>query len=261
MDKSDKYKPIGLFDSGVGGLTVYKELKSILPGEDYIYFGDTLNMPYGEKSADELIKIARKIFDFFSENNVKAVVMACNTTSAVCYEKLKDDYDFKIYPVIQSVSKVLSSLDVNRIGVFATPATVNSHAYSKNITGKEVLEVGCPDWVKIVENNEIQTPESVQKIRTKVEEMLKFNPERIVLGCTHYPYLADVIGQFYPIQNLINPASYFAQYIKDDLCKCGLAGEHVEGYENIFVSAEPVKFMISAEMFYEISKLPKLIKL
>ncbi|MBO7672502.1 glutamate racemase [bacterium] len=261
MDKSDKYKPIGLFDSGVGGLTVYKELKTLLPNEDYIYFGDTLNMPYGEKSEEQLTEIARKIFDFFASQQVKAVVMACNTTSAICYDKLKDDYDFKIYPVIQSVSKILSARDVKRIGVFATPATVNSHAYSKYILGKEVFEVGCPEWVKIVENNEINTPESINKIKNRIDEMMKFNPERIVLGCTHYPYLADVIGKFYPEQNLINPAKYFAQYIKDDLSESGLLGANDGGYEDIFVSAEPVKFMLSSERFYPISKLPKLLKL
>ena len=261
MDKSDKYRPIGLFDSGVGGLTVYKELKTLLSSEDYIYLGDTLNMPYGEKSENELTEIARKIFDFFAAKHVKAVVMACNTTSAICYDKLKDDYDFKIYPVIQSVSKIISNLTVNRIGVFAAPATVNSHAYSKYIVGKDVFEVACPEWVKIVENNEILTQDSIQKVKSKIDEMMEFRPEKIILGCTHYPYLADIIGQFYKKENLINPAKYFAEFIKEDLSKCDLLGVNGGGYENIYVSAEPVKFMLSAEKFYEISKLPKLLKL
>ena len=218
-------------------------------------------MPYGEKTADELIKIARKIFDFFETKNVKAIIMACNTTSAICYDTLKDEYGFKIYPVIQSVSKVLSDLDTENIGVFATPATVNSHAYSKNIAGKNVFEVACPDWVKIVEKNEIATPDSVKKVKSKVDEMLKFNPEKIVLGCTHYPYLSDIIGQFYNKQNLINPAKYFAEFIRDDLSGHGMLNINGKGSEEFYVSSNPEKFVLSAKLFYELSECPTLIKL
>ena len=261
MDRNSSNKPIALFDSGVGGLTVLKELKKFLPHENYIYFGDTLNMPYGEKTPEELLKITSKIFDFFVQKNVKAVVMACNTTSAICYESLKDKYDFKIYPVIQSVSKVLSELDVSRIGVFATPATVNSHSYAKNIKDKEVFEIACPDWVKIVENNLTGTIESKEKVRVKIEEMLKFSPEKIVLGCTHYPYLANVIGEFYPESDLINPAKYFAKFIKDDLTICGLINSPKSGNESFYVSSNPEKFKTSAKIFLETDNLPELVKL
>ena len=261
MDRNSSEKPIALFDSGVGGLTVFKELKVLLPHENYIYFGDTLNMPYGEKTSDELLEITSKIFDFFALKDVKAVVMACNTTSAICYESLKNKYDFKIYPVVQSVSKVLSELNVNRIGVFATPATVNSHAYAKNIEGKDVFEVGCPDWVKIVENNLAGMPESREKVRIKTDEMLKFAPEKIVLGCTHYPYLTNLIGEFYPEKDLINPAKYFAQFIKNDLASNDLLNEGSVGSEHFYVSSNPEQFKISAKMFCELAGMPELIRL
>ena len=106
---------IGFFDSGVGGLTVLKQFRNLLPSEDCLYFGDTKNMPYGEKSEKELIEFADRIFKFFEQKQVKAVVMACNTTSAVTYEKLKEKYNFKIYPIIQSVTKLLASKPVKRI--------------------------------------------------------------------------------------------------------------------------------------------------
>ena len=197
MDKSDKGKnkklPIAFFDSGVGGLTVYKEVKKLLPNENYLYFGDTLNMPYGEKTQEELIEIARKIFDFFNEQNVKAVVMACNTTSAMTYDILKNDYNFKIYPIIQSVAKVMSSLPIKKLGIFATPATINSHAYSREINKLNptinVTEIACPAWVRIVEENRLNQPQSIEQIKEKAQEMLKNNPEKIILGCTQYPYL------------------------------------------------------------------------
>ena len=127
-------RPIAFFDSGVGGLTVFAKVKKLLPNENYLYFGDTKNMPYGEKSEKQLIEFADRIFKFFEKQNAKAVVMACNTTSAITYEKLKDNYNFKIYPIIQTVCSTLAGLDgVKSLGVIATPATIKSHAYSKGI--------------------------------------------------------------------------------------------------------------------------------
>ena len=125
--------PIGFFDSGVGGLSVYSKFRNILPSENVIYFGDLKNLPYGNKSKDELIGFAKNILDFFQTKNVKAVVIACNTSSALAYESIKKDYDFNIYPIIQSCAKVISSMDIKRIGVFATQGTVNSGAYKKEI--------------------------------------------------------------------------------------------------------------------------------
>ena len=250
-----------MFDSGVGGLTVYKELKKLLPNENYLYFGDTLNMPYGEKSPDELLKITRKIFDFFELKGIKAVVMACNTTSAICYDALKDSYNFQIYPIIQSVSKLLSEIEAKKIGVFATPATVNSHAYLKYLKGKEVIEIACPEWVKIVENNEINAAESKEKIRQRVLEMQNFLPDKIILGCTHYPYLSGILKNYFCFENLINPAEYFARYIKKYLTAYDLVNPKSNGSEKFYVSSNPEKFQNAAKLFYELNQLPKLIKL
>ncbi len=259
MEKSSL--KIAFFDSGVGGLTVYKEVKALLPFENYIYLGDTLNMPYGEKSKGELIKITRRILDFFSQKGVKAVVMACNTTSAIVYEEIKNDYNFKIYPVIQSVAKTLSTLDVERLGVFATPATINSHAYAKSIVGKKVFEISCPDWVKIVENNEIFSPQSLEKVRTKIAEMEKFNPQKIVLGCTHYPYLTDLIGKFYSVEDLINPAQYFAKFILNDLKKSELLAVSEEYNTEFYVTSNPEKFAVASKIFIKEEIKPKMLNL
>ena len=125
--------PIGIFDSGVGGLSVFAELVKLLPNENYIYFGDTINLPYGNKTKEELIKITQNIFDFFKAKKVKAVVMACNTTSALTYETLSPKYDFKIYPIVQTVAKEIAIGNYRNIGIFATQGTVNSHAYKKEI--------------------------------------------------------------------------------------------------------------------------------
>lgn len=212
-------RPIAFFDSGVGGLTVFAKVKKLLPNENYLYFGDTKNMPYGEKSEKQLIEFADRIFKFFEKQNAKAVVMACNTTSAITYEKLKDNYNFKIYPIIQTVCATLAGLDgVKSLGVIATPATINSHAYSKGIAkynkDMKVYELAAPNWVRIVEEHRIHQPQSIEQIKEILEVMKENNPDKIVLACTHYPYLLDVLKKFLPEDKYIDPAIFFAQSIK-----------------------------------------------
>ena len=221
-DKNDfDNRPIGFFDSGVGGLTVLDKVKELLPNEKFIYFGDTKHMPYGEKTEQELLVYADEIFKFFEGQNVKAVVMACNTTSAVTYEKLKNNYSFKIYPIIQTVANVLANMKLNCIGIFATPATINSHCYSKQILSRnpnlQVVEIACKNWVKFVENSKLDTVECRMAVKEKLDEMMKFNPEKIVLGCTHYPYLMDLLTEFLNKDKFIDPSIYFAKAIKEDL--------------------------------------------
>ena len=151
-------RPIGVYDSGIGGLTVLKKLKQFLPYESFVYYGDTINIPYGTKTKSELLKITKNTMKFFKEKNVKAVVMACNTTSAAVYEDLKNEVDFILYPLVQNACEKIADLNINSAGVLSTEVTANSHAYKTNLQkfkkGIEVYEHGCPsDWVKIVENN------------------------------------------------------------------------------------------------------------
>ena len=250
---------IGFFDSGVGGLTVFSEFRKLLPNENCIFFGDTVNMPYGEKTKEQLIEYSKKAFGFFEQQQVKAVVMACNTTSAVVYEELKDNYNFKLYPLIQSVSKIIAGSNVNTIGVFATPATINSKAYSKWINTyndkMKVVEIACPDWVKFVENNLINTPEAYSSINIKMEEMLSYNPDKIVLGCTHYPYMLGVLSEFTSKNMFINPAEDYVKFIREDLKELNLLNSsNDKGFDKFYVSASPEKFIKASECFYKVSK-------
>lgn len=254
---------IAFFDSGVGGLTVLEKLKKILPNEDYLYFGDLKNIPYGDKNKDELIKIADGIFRFLETQNVKAVVMACNTTSANTYEELKNNYNFKIYPIIQSSAKVIAQLNIKKIGVFATAATINSGVYARELKkynpNLEVFEMSCPPWVKIVEENLQDTLESTEIIKSYLDTMLENSPDKIILGCTHYPYLLDVLSKFAPREMFIDPALYFAEFIKSDLSSNNLLNPCNGGSETFFVSANPEQFKQTASLFYPISKVPKLV--
>ena len=254
-------RPIAFFDSGVGGLTVYTKLRALLPEENYIYFGDTKHMPYGEKTETELLEYADNIFRFFESKNAKAVVMACNTTSSVIYDKVKDKYNFKIYPVIQSAAKILSQMNAKTIGVFATKATVNTNGYKREIQKYNrdinVVQIACPEWVRIVEEHRVNAPQSILQVKEKLDEMAEFKPDKIVLGCTHYPYLLKVLSKFVPEEVFVDPAIHFAQFIKDDLEAQNMLSVS-DGTEEFYVSEDPQNFKDSAKMFYDLKDLPKL---
>ncbi len=255
--------PIGIFDSGIGGLSVFSELFRIMPEENYLYFGDTKNLPYGDKSKDELIAFSKNIFDFFEYRNVKAVVMACNTTSAIAYNVLKEKYDFKIYPIVQSICKNIAQENYKKIGVFATHNTVENHAYRNELhkynSDIEVFELACPDWVNIVENSLKYNLVSIGNIKLQLNKMLEFNPEKIILGCTHYPYLLDILKILASDDIFINPAEYFALHIYKDLQEADLLNTHQNFSPKFYVSSDPEQFKIPSEILQKINNNEKII--
>ena len=255
--------PIGFFDSGVGGLSVLSKFRELLPNENIIYYGDLKNLPYGNKSQAQIIGFSKKILDFFEKQNVKAVVIACNTSSALAYESVRDHYRFKLYPVLQTCAGVVSSLPIQKVGVFATEGTVKSEAYTRELTKNnstiKVKEIACPNWVKIVENLEPGL-DSESDIKLKLGEMLKFNPDKIILGCTHYPFLISTLTKYAPHNLFINPADIFAEYIKSDLEKNNLLNASSSaGKEKFYVSANPEAFKAHAKIFYSINEEVNLI--
>ena len=252
-----KESPVGFFDSGVGGLSVYSKFRKVLPFENTIYFGDLKNLPYGNKSKEELIVFARNILDFFQTKNVKAVVIACNTSSALAYDSIKNDYDFEIYPIIQSCAKVISSLNLNKVGVFATQGTVNSGAYKREIAKYnshiDVVEIACPNWVDIVEG---RFSNGLEDIKARLAEMQSFNPDKVILGCTHYPYLLEALVQSAKEDLFIDPAQIFVDYLTQNLLK---NESNTIGKEEFYVSANPEAFVQNAQMFYELKNLPEIV--
>lgn len=263
LNNYDKNSPIAFFDSGLGGLTVLNKVKKILPNEDCIYYGDTLHMPYGEKTKEQLLEYSDNIFKFFQKQGCKAVVMACNTTSSVIYDTVKDKYDFKLFPIVQSVSKILAQLPINRLGIFATRATITSKAYSKGIAkyNKKMQVFGqfCPDWVHIVEEHSMDSEKSREIIKQDLERMLLNKPEKIVLGCTHYPFLLGVLSEFAPEEMFIDPAIHFANHIKQELGKMDLLSSKTTSSDKFYVSSNPENFQKASKMFYELNEPPELL--
>lgn len=196
-------QPIGIFDSGVGGLTNAKEIKRLLPNENIIYFGDTKHLPYGEKSKEAIIEYSTKITNFLLENNCKAIVVACNTATANALASIKELVDNRV-PVIDVINPVAEKVAYeihNNVGVIATKATVNSGLYKKSIRKHnkfiKVDELATPLLVPAIEEGFKNHPITHAIIYNYLSNSKLKNIETLILGCTHYPLLIDEIKQYY----------------------------------------------------------------
>lgn len=195
MKNSD---PIGIFDSGVGGLTVVKTLLQQLPGESFIYFGDTANVPYGNKTSEQLFSYAHKIISFLMDRQVKAVVVACGTHSSVTLPVLQENYHVPMLGVVIPGSIAAASSTRNgKIGIMATQATVNTQAYTRYIKhispDAQVFETACTRLVPLVEAGFLEGPETILALKEYITPLLDQGIDTLVMGCTHYPFLAPVI--------------------------------------------------------------------
>ena len=259
-------RAIGVYDSGIGGTTVFKDLEKLLPNENFIYFGDTKNLPYGTKTKDELLKISDSIFSYFEKQDVKAVVMACNTTSSTVYDEMSAKYDFELYPIIQLSAKCIAPRYSGKIGVLATIATITSNKYKsellKNNSELEVIQQACPDWVKVVESGIYESTESLEIIKKSLYPLLDKGCKNIILGCTHYPYLLEVLQKLSGNDvNFINPAKDFTNFIVKDLAAKNLLSSKKMFEPRFCVSANPQNFLAASKGFYALKKLPELVSL
>jgi len=178
---------IGIFDSGIGGVNVLSSLIKKYPNNEYIYFGDTLNLPYGNKDKNELFKLASNAIDFLLSKNVDIIIIACGTISSNCYKDLKDKYNKKIYDIISPTLNYIKNSNLKKIGVIGTIKTIESNIFK--IENKDIFMKKTPNFVPIIENNEIEKKEN-----EIINELKEFNDfDALVLGCTHYPLLKDII--------------------------------------------------------------------
>ncbi len=220
--KREKTQPIGVFDSGVGGVSVLRELASLLPYEDYLYFGDRKNVPYGIKKPEEVKRLVATVVDFLLEKQVKIIVVACNTATAYAIDYLRDKYPFIDFVGMEpAVKPAALSTKTGKIGVLATSLTLKGGHFtrtkSKYAAGVEVLEQEGTGLVQIVEANKVGTRESVELLRHYIQPMLDEGIDKLVLGCTHYPFLIDdiktVIGD--KKVDILDPAGAVARRTKE----------------------------------------------
>jgi len=253
-----KRKPIGIFDSGLGGLTTVKELSRLLPNEDIIYFGDTGRVPYGTRSEDTIIKYVRQDMNFLVSHDVKMIIAACGTASSVALKHILNEFQVPVIGVLEPAcrSAVLTTRN-NRIGVLATPGTINSGAYGKGIRSIDknvvVYEKACPMFVPLVENGYIDSEPTRIIAREYLEPMIEDEVDTIILGCTHYPLLTGVINEITKGRiNLINVGLETAKYALNMLKTLDILNDKEEkGTEKYYVSDNIEKFSYLGSMFLE----------
>ena len=206
------HAPIGVFDSGVGGLTVAREIMRQIPDERIVYFGDTARVPYGSKSPNTIIRYSRQIIRFLRTKNVKAIVVACNTASAFALETIKPELDIPIIGVVKPGAKVAAQTTQNgKIGVIGTEGTIRSEIYTKTIHREnkdaQVMGRACPLFVPLVEEGWIKDPVTVAVAERYLQPFKESDIDTLILGCTHYPLLRSTIGQIMGEGvTLVNPA-------------------------------------------------------
>jgi len=252
----NKKNPIGVFDSGIGGLTVVKRIRQYLPNENIIYFGDTARVPYGNKSNTTVIEYARENTEFLLKKNVKLIVVACNTVSSVAIDYLKSNYDVPIIGMIEPGAKMAAEFSENKkVGIIGTYATINNHAYKKKLLELEenfsVFEKACPLFVPLAEEGMIDHPATKLIAEDYLNELKQNKIDTLILGCTHYPILIKPISMAIGKEvKLIDSGVAAARVVEKYLAGRGLLNDSNSlGELEFYVSDIQTKFREVAELF------------
>lgn len=258
--------PIGVFDSGVGGLTVVKSIIERLAHESIVYFGDTARVPYGTKSKDSITSFSREIVEFLIERKVKLIVIACNTVCASSLEILSRDYSIPIIGVIGPGSRAAVNSTKNlRVGVIGTPRTIDSGAYLDTIkfinNNIEITSLSCPLFVPLVEEGWNDNTIALSVAEKYLSPLKQENIDTLVLGCTHYPLLKGVISKVLgPTVDLVDSGDETANEVDMMLTKLNMKSDHQNPTYNFYVSDAEEKFLVLAKQILQtsISNLTKI---
>ncbi len=264
-------KPIGVFDSGIGGLTVVKELLRQLPGEDIVYLGDTAHLPYGTKSAETIIRFTLDNILFLLKQNVKLIIVACNTASSLALDEVRRHFRIPIIGVIQPGAWRAAHITKTRcIGVIGTRATINSKAYERQIkkinSTIKVISQACPLFVSLVEEGWLKQPETVGIAKKYLGALIGKDKkmDTLILGCTHYPLLKPVLKRVLGKNiKLIDSAQEAAREVREILEENGLVNKKpkVKGRCRFYVTDDPEGFSRQAVRFlgYRLSQVKRII--
>lgn len=244
------WKSIGIFDSGVGGLTVLKEVVKALPQEDTIYLGDTARVPYGTKSPETVTRYALQVTSFLVQRDIKLLVVACNTASAVSLEALKDHFSIPIIGVIEpGARRAVSVTRTGKVGIIGTAATIQSSAYAKAIKRMnreiEVVTRACPLFVPLAEEGWVDNEVVSLTARIYLQGLREEGVDTLVLGCTHYPLLKGIIAETMGDDvQLVDSAEETARTVAETLNDRGLLRPTSEkGNHHYFVTDVPAGFI------------------
>ncbi len=251
-------RPIGVFDSGLGGLTVVKSITRLMPNEDIIYFGDTAHVPYGTRTREQIMQYVMNDVRFLNLFDIKAIVVACNTADAVARTAVEEKYPLPVFGVVAPAARAAAlATKNNRVGIICTNATVASGAYEREIkrynSEISVFSEACPLLVPLVEDGRFQKGDVV--LEGALTEYLGYMREKdvdtLVLGCTHYPLLAGIIEDMMPDVNIISSSDAAAQSLADMFKTNGMLNtdNKEKGTRRYFVSDGAVEFEKNAKMF------------
>lgn len=252
-------QPIGIFDSGIGGLTVAKAIQQVLPNEQLIYYGDTAHLPYGDKSKQLVSHYAVGISEFLLAQGAKIIVMACNTASAAAFADVQRHVGNRA-PVINVIDPVADFVaqqrNIQRLGVIGTKGTINSGSYERKIKEKKtdipVVSMATPLFVPMIEEGFIYDNISNSIISAYLTVSPLENIDTLILGCTHYPLIKDQIRKFYNFNvHVVDSASIVARYLQAELKKRHLLANAPAGASHFYVSDYTETFKKIARMFFE----------
>lgn len=252
-------RPIGVFDSGIGGLTVAKSIAQLLPNEQIIYFGDTLHLPYGDKNQDAVLDFCKKITNYLIENqNCKCVVIACNTASAASYIYLRDNYKGQI-PIINVIDPIIEDIvqdqKIKKVGIIATQTTIDSGIYQEKLNRRkpelEYFPLATPKLAPMIEESFYQSRVDEVMIHKYLKDPTLAGIDGLILACTHYPLIKKEINNFYGGEvKLIDSTTVVADKLKDILEKENLLSSEKEKENKYYVSHYTESFEKTTEIFF-----------
>ncbi len=255
-------RPIGFFDSGLGGLTCIAQLMKCLPKERIIYFGDTARTPYGSKATSTIKTFSTQIADFLIQMNVKMIVIACNTVSSTCLDDLRERYPNTpilgiIKPAAQKVAKMCNKN--NSIGIIGTKVTIKSKAYEELIhqlnSDLKLHSLACPALVPLIEEGIIENEIMDLTIKYYLDHFIAYHKiDTLVLGCTHYPLIRANIEKLYPDISIVNPSEEIVESIIDELSAKNLFAEKAEADNTFYASDLSENFVNMINRIFELSE-------
>ena len=255
----DKKQAIGIFDSGLGGLTVAKAIKELLPNENLVYFGDTAHLPYGDKSKQTIVQYATSIAEFLLKKECKTIVIACNSASSNAYDEIVNRVDRRshVLNVIDPVVDYVTKTDYKKIGVIGTKSTIDSNSYPEKIhTAKKgiyVTSMATPLFVPMIEEGFIFDDISNAIIRNYLSRREISDIESLILGCTHYPIIKNQINKFYNFNiDIVDSGKIVANRLKELLSESNLLNsQDPTGTRHFYISDFTRYFKLIARMFFE----------
>lgn len=249
MDK----RPIGMFDSGVGGLTVYKEIKKNIPNEQIIYLGDTKRFPYGSKTKETIIELTKKAIEFLISQNVKAIVIACGTATSQALNEVKDLYDVPIIGIIKDTVDYIEQKGYKRVGIMATRGTIQSkgweNALKEKIKDIDIQTKACPLLAPMAEEGWTQNEVAELTIKEYLKDFKEL--DALVLGCTHYPLFYNIISKYLPNTDIINTGKPISEHIIKDMVSSQNNGESDISEDKFYLTETECNFVEVAHNILE----------